>query len=300
MLDWAADDLADWLDPLVAHLREPRGVRRQDGPAGRAPPLVGRDDQGRRSPTSGARRLGDVTPDDDDHVGAAGRRPAAGRRLAAAGGRGRASAPASRGTSSRCRCAEPARERRRCCRASTSCGGATSRRPARTASTVDHGGDRRPARRSTRSTSRPPSATTSPRGRWRTSRPCVDALRAEDPDRIRLYLAHHEGDLVAATTWVRVGEHAWYSYGASSTAKREVRGSNAIQWRMITRRARGGCRRLRPARHHRHPGRRRPPLRADPVQGRHRRRGRRVPRRVGPAAQPRALQGVRALHEAAR
>ncbi|MFP5282928.1 MAG: lipid II:glycine glycyltransferase FemX, partial [Actinomycetes bacterium] len=59
------------------------------------------------------------------------------------------------------------------------------------------------------------------------------ALRAEDPDRIRLYLAEHEGDLVAATTWVRVGEHAWYSYGASSTAKRDVRGSNAIQWQMI-------------------------------------------------------------------
>ena len=60
-----------------------------------------------------------------------------------------------------------------------------------------------------------------------------DALLAEDPDRIRLYLAHHEGDLVAATTWVRVGGHAWYSYGASSTAKREVRGSNAVQWRMM-------------------------------------------------------------------
>ncbi len=61
-----------------------------------------------------------------------------------------------------------------------------------------------------------------------------DALTAEDPDRIRLYLARHEGDLVAATTWVRVGKHAWYSYGASSNLKREVRGSNAIQWRMIT------------------------------------------------------------------
>ena len=60
-----------------------------------------------------------------------------------------------------------------------------------------------------------------------------DALLAEDPDRMRLYLAHHEGDLVAATTWVRVGTHAWYSYGASSNLKREVRGSNAIQWRMI-------------------------------------------------------------------
>jgi vancomycin resistance protein VanK len=60
------------------------------------------------------------------------------------------------------------------------------------------------------------------------------ALHGEDADRIRLYLAHHEGDLVAATIWIRVGTHAWYSYGASSTHKREVRGSNAIQWRMIT------------------------------------------------------------------
>lgn len=60
-----------------------------------------------------------------------------------------------------------------------------------------------------------------------------EALLAEDPDRLRLYLACHEGDLVAATTWVRVGEHAWYSYGASSNAKRDVRGSNAIQWQMI-------------------------------------------------------------------
>ena len=59
------------------------------------------------------------------------------------------------------------------------------------------------------------------------------ALLGEDADRIRLYLAHHDGALVAATTWVRVGAHTWYSYGASSTAKRDVRGSNAIQWQMI-------------------------------------------------------------------
>jgi lipid II:glycine glycyltransferase (peptidoglycan interpeptide bridge formation enzyme) len=59
------------------------------------------------------------------------------------------------------------------------------------------------------------------------------AMQAEDPDRMRLYLARHEGDLVAATTMVRVGEHAWYSYGASSTEKRDVRGSNAIQWQMM-------------------------------------------------------------------
>lgn len=60
------------------------------------------------------------------------------------------------------------------------------------------------------------------------------ALSAEEDDRFRLYLARHEGDLVAATIAVRVGRHVWYSYGASSTAKRDVRGSNAIQWRMIT------------------------------------------------------------------
>jgi lipid II:glycine glycyltransferase (peptidoglycan interpeptide bridge formation enzyme) len=60
-----------------------------------------------------------------------------------------------------------------------------------------------------------------------------DALSAEDPDRIGLYLAHHEDDLVAATIGIRVGGHAWYSYGASSTEKREVRGSNAVQWAMI-------------------------------------------------------------------
>jgi len=60
-----------------------------------------------------------------------------------------------------------------------------------------------------------------------------DALGAEEPDRLALYLAHHEGDLVAATTLVRVGTHAWYSYGASTTEKRDVRGSNAVQWQMM-------------------------------------------------------------------
>ncbi len=60
-----------------------------------------------------------------------------------------------------------------------------------------------------------------------------DALSAEAPDRLTLYLARHEGDLVAATTLVRVGTHAWYSYGASTSQKRDVRGSNAVQWQMM-------------------------------------------------------------------
>ncbi|MGY4719140.1 lipid II:glycine glycyltransferase FemX [Naumannella huperziae] len=67
------------------------------------------------------------------------------------------------------------------------------------------------------------------------------AMREEDPGRVRLYLARHEGNLVAATLWVRVGRHAWYSYGASTSDKREVRGSNAIQWRMITDAIDEGC-----------------------------------------------------------
>jgi lipid II:glycine glycyltransferase (peptidoglycan interpeptide bridge formation enzyme) len=66
-----------------------------------------------------------------------------------------------------------------------------------------------------------------------------DALVADVPeggdpgDRFKVWLARHDGDLVASTIAIRVGEHAWYSYGASSTEKREVRGSNAVQWAMI-------------------------------------------------------------------
>jgi lipid II:glycine glycyltransferase (peptidoglycan interpeptide bridge formation enzyme) len=59
------------------------------------------------------------------------------------------------------------------------------------------------------------------------------AMAAEAPDRLRLYLAHRDGQLLAATTWVRVGDHVWYSYGASSSSGREHRGSNAVQWRMV-------------------------------------------------------------------
>ncbi|HEU5036122.1 MAG TPA: peptidoglycan bridge formation glycyltransferase FemA/FemB family protein [Nocardioides sp.] len=64
-------------------------------------------------------------------------------------------------------------------------------------------------------------------------RTMVEALSAEEPDRIVLHTARHDGTLVAATIAIRVGGHAWYSYGASSTEKREVRGSNAVQWAMI-------------------------------------------------------------------
>ncbi len=59
------------------------------------------------------------------------------------------------------------------------------------------------------------------------------ALTAEDPDRMRLYLAHHDGDVLAAATMLTVGDHVWYSYGASTSRRREARPNNALQWRMI-------------------------------------------------------------------
>ncbi len=59
------------------------------------------------------------------------------------------------------------------------------------------------------------------------------SLSAEDPDRIQLYLAEHDGTCHAATIAVRVNDHVWYSYGASTTQGRDLRPSNAIQWQMI-------------------------------------------------------------------
>ncbi|MFF7470963.1 peptidoglycan bridge formation glycyltransferase FemA/FemB family protein [Streptomyces sp. NPDC008092] len=59
------------------------------------------------------------------------------------------------------------------------------------------------------------------------------ALTAEHPDRMRLYLAHHDGDVLAAATMLTVGDHVWYSYGASTVRRREVQPNNAMQWRMM-------------------------------------------------------------------
>lgn len=67
-----------------------------------------------------------------------------------------------------------------------------------------------------------------------------DALNSREP-RLSLHLALHAGHIAAATLMVRVGDHAWYSYGASTTADREVRPSNALQWDMITRAHDEGC-----------------------------------------------------------
>jgi lipid II:glycine glycyltransferase (peptidoglycan interpeptide bridge formation enzyme) len=59
-------------------------------------------------------------------------------------------------------------------------------------------------------------------------------MTAEDPNRFRLYLARHDGDVLATTVTVTVGEHVWSTYTGSAEHKREVRASNAIQWRMLS------------------------------------------------------------------
>jgi lipid II:glycine glycyltransferase (peptidoglycan interpeptide bridge formation enzyme) len=66
-------------------------------------------------------------------------------------------------------------------------------------------------------------------------------LNSAGQEPLALYLAHHDGHLAAATLMVTVGDHAWYSYGASTTADRDVRPSNALQWRMITDARAAGC-----------------------------------------------------------
>jgi lipid II:glycine glycyltransferase (peptidoglycan interpeptide bridge formation enzyme) len=70
-----------------------------------------------------------------------------------------------------------------------------------------------------------------------------DALNSGDHryHELTLHLAEHDGHLAAATIMIRVGDRAWYSYGASTTADRDVRPSNALQWHMITRAHEAGC-----------------------------------------------------------
>ena len=67
-----------------------------------------------------------------------------------------------------------------------------------------------------------------------------DALNSRE-ERLSLYCARVDDHLAAATIMVQVGTHAWYSYGASTTADRDVRPSNALQWRMITDAHAAGC-----------------------------------------------------------
>ena len=68
-------------------------------------------------------------------------------------------------------------------------------------------------------------------------------MRTEAPERMQVFIAEHpdHSGAIAATTMTRVGNHAWYSYGSSTTAARDLRPSNAIQWSMIRSAIADGC-----------------------------------------------------------
>ncbi|MFJ8016926.1 lipid II:glycine glycyltransferase FemX [Streptomyces sp. NPDC096339] len=60
-----------------------------------------------------------------------------------------------------------------------------------------------------------------------------EELNAEEPGRMRLYLGVHQGEILAAHTMIVAGRRVWYQTGASADHRREVRPSNALQWRMM-------------------------------------------------------------------
>jgi lipid II:glycine glycyltransferase (peptidoglycan interpeptide bridge formation enzyme) len=59
-----------------------------------------------------------------------------------------------------------------------------------------------------------------------------DELNRHD-QHLKLFLAKWQGQIIASTIAIQVGDHYWYSYGASSAFGREARGSNAVQWEMM-------------------------------------------------------------------
>lgn len=62
-----------------------------------------------------------------------------------------------------------------------------------------------------------------------------EVLNAEQPGAMRLYTARHGGEILAAHTLLVSpdGSRVWYQTGASADHRREVRPSNALQWRML-------------------------------------------------------------------
>ena len=214
VLDWAAFDAARRAQPAPVRVEEAEGVRGED--RARSSPVRRWSAATLKAAIADgtAKRLRDVPPDSADkdavaladaltelrwrQVGDTGRglrRRAAPVRLPAAAGR------AHRGRS--------------CSPASTSSGGATSRRPTRPAS-------RCPSAASTTSPSSTSSTSTTaerdgftPRGLAYFQR-MWNAMRPRTPSASRSTSPATRARLLAATTAVRVGAHVWYSYGASA------------------------------------------------------------------------------------
>lgn len=61
------------------------------------------------------------------------------------------------------------------------------------------------------------------------------------PDHGAIFLAEHEGDLLAGIFVFAVGSTAWYVYGASSNVKRNLMGSYGVQWEAIRWAKARGC-----------------------------------------------------------
>ena len=237
VIDWDTDELSTWLDPLVRHLRDERAFAVRIGP-----PVVTRrwDAAAVKAGIAddSVHRLGDVPPSSRDAAGArvgsqlrelGWRHQAADHGFAAGQPQYNFWIPLRDDSGAR-RTEEDVlagmnQQWRRNIKKATKEGVAASRVPAEEVSTelkrfhdlYVHTAGR-------------DGFTPRPLSYFETM---FRALLAEDPDRIALFTAEHDGDLVAATILVQVGRHVWYSYGASSSEKREVRGSNAVQWEMI-------------------------------------------------------------------
>jgi lipid II:glycine glycyltransferase (peptidoglycan interpeptide bridge formation enzyme) len=233
VIDWDDDDLSAWLGPMAAHLRGRGAFGIRMGP----PVVTRRWDSATVKDgiaDSGVRRLGDLPPTERTHTGARvvsqlhelGWRPQAAEGGFAAGqpqyvfqvplaGRTEEDVLAGMNQQWRRNIKKAAKE---------------GVEVASTGSTAEALAELKAFHDLYVHTAERDHFTPRPQSYFRTM---IEALGSEESDRIRLHTARHEGTLVAATIGIRVGAHAWYSYGASSTEKREVRGSNAVQWQMM-------------------------------------------------------------------
>ncbi|MCZ4611447.1 peptidoglycan bridge formation glycyltransferase FemA/FemB family protein [Streptomyces sp. Lzd4kr] len=59
------------------------------------------------------------------------------------------------------------------------------------------------------------------------------ALNAVDGDRVRVYLAEYDGEVLSAALMIGVGSRVWHSYASSGRRGRELRPSSALLWRML-------------------------------------------------------------------
>lgn len=229
VINWFAPNLEDWLKPMLGHLKQQGAFSVKMGP----PVIIRRWDaaaikSGIQSPD--VKRLRDVeaTHIEPRAFEVADRLRRMGWQQGEDGGA--TSAMSSPATSSRYR--SPTARWKRSTRPSTSCGAATSRRPKRPAVEVVQGGydDLAEWQRLYEITAERDHFRPRPLGYFQRM---WTALNSEDPNRMRLYFARHNGVNLSAATMLVVGGHVWYSYGASDNIGREVRPSNAMQWKML-------------------------------------------------------------------